>query len=447
MAAPFPGTGVPLEEHLARRRRLAEALGDDAMILAAGRPKVYSRDTEYRFRPDSDFYYVTGFPEPESVLVLRPGADAPATLFVRPRDPAAEVWTGRRAGPEGAVADWALDQAFPLAELDSKLPDLLDGAQRLHYAPWGDEELDAKVRGAIALLRGKERFGRRAPEALVDPGVLLHEMRLVKSDAEIAVLRRACEITAEGHVATMRACRPGLAEYQLQNVLEAFFLERGAPAPGFATIVGGGKNACILHYIENADELRPGELVLVDGGAEYGGYNGDVTRTYPVDGRFTRGQRALYDVVLRALEAGLEATGPGASIDGIHERTLRVLTEGLVDLGLVEGPVDEAVEQKRFERYFMHRTSHWLGMDVHDVGRYRREGVSRPLVPGMVITVEPGLYVPTDDDSAPSDLRGIGVRIEDDVLVTADGHENLTRPFAPVDPDEIERLVGRDAGR
>ncbi|GAB4225022.1 MAG: aminopeptidase P N-terminal domain-containing protein [Acidobacteriota bacterium] len=447
MAAPFPGTGVPLEEHLARRRRVLDALGDDAMILASGRPRIYSRDTEYRFRPASDFFYLTGFPEPEAVLVLRPAAAAPVTLFVRPRDPKAEVWTGRRAGPEGAVADYGVDAAFPVAELDERLADLIDGARRLHYEPWLDAELDARVRAALGQLRGKERFGRVAPEALVDPGALLHEMRLVKSEAELAVLRRACEITGTGHAAAMRACRPGLHEYQLQNVLESHFLDHGAPAPGFATIVGGGDNACILHYVENTDELRAGEMVLVDGGAEYGGYNGDVTRTYPVDGRFTPAQRSLYDIVLAALETGIEATRPGATIDGIHERTLRVLTEGLVDLGLVEGPVDEALSDRRFERYFMHRTSHWLGMDVHDVGRYRRDGASRPLVPGMVITVEPGLYIPADDESAPSDLRGTGVRLEDDVLVTADGRENLTRAHVPVAPQEVEGLVGRDARR
>ena len=447
MAAPFPGTGVPLEEHLARRRRVLDALGDDAMILAAGRPKVYSRDTEYRFRPESDFFYLTGFSEPEAVLVLRPSSATPVVLFVRPRDAKAEVWTGRRAGPEGAKADYGVDAAFTLSELDERLPDLIDGAARLHYEPWTDDALDRKVRAAIAALRGRERFGRCAPDTLVTPGVLLHEMRLVKSEAEIAVLRRACEITAEGHARAMRACRPGLREYQLQNVLESFFLERGAPFPGFATIVGGGDNACILHYIENTDALHAGDLVLVDGGAEYGGYNGDVTRTYPVSGRFSPAQRALYDIVLAALETGIEASSPGATIDGIHERALRVLTEGLIELGLVEGPVDAAVDEKRFERYYMHRTSHWLGMDVHDVGRYREAGSSRPLKPGMVITVEPGLYVPAGDETAPSDLRGVGVRIEDDILITADGHENLTRPFAPVAPEELEQLVGRDARR
>ncbi len=447
MSAPFPGTGVSQDEHAARRRAVMERMPHDVMILASGAPPTYSRDTEYRFRPNSDFFYLTGFPEPEAVLVLRPASETPVTIFVRPRDPDAEVWTGRRAGPEGALRDYGVDAAFTIDALDAELRRLIDGAEAIHLAVWEHPELDARIRREIAFLRGKERFGHRAPETIVNPGRILHAMRLVKSPAELDVLRRACAITGAGHRAGMARCKPGIAEYLIQAAVENAFIEGGAPVPGFATIVGAGDNGCILHYIENNDVVHAGELVLQDAGAEYGGYNGDVTRTFPANGRFTPAQRSVYDVVLRALEESLAACKPGATIDGIHHIALRVLTEGLIDLGLVEGPIDVALQEERFKRYYMHRTSHWLGMDVHDVGLYRQDGASRPLEPGMVFTVEPGLYIPPGDESAPSDLRGIGVRLEDDVVITKTGHENLTRAHVPVDPHEVEALVGKGAGR
>lgn len=446
MSAPYPGTGVPFEEHAARRERVLDALGDDVLILASSSPPTYSRDTDYRFRPDSDLFYLTGFPEPEAVLVMRPGRDKPVTLFVRPRDPDAEVWTGRRAGPDGAVREFGVDEAFVVDELGERLADLIDGAERLHFAPWESHGLDMRVRAALAHLRGKERFGRRAPQAIVHPGALLHEMRLVKSASELEVLREAARISAEGHRAGFARCAPGVMEYQVQGAIESRFIELGAPAPGYATIVGSGRNGCILHYIENDDEIRAGELVLVDAGAEFGGYNGDITRTFPSDGRFTPAQLSIYEIVRDALDLCLDACKPGASIDGIHAIALRRLTEGLVDLGLVEGPVDDALAEERFKRYFMHRTSHWLGMDVHDVGLYRQNDESRPLEPGMVFTVEPGLYVQENDEKAPSDLRGLAVRLEDDVVITGDGHENLTRDGVPVAPDEVAALVRAGGG-
>jgi Xaa-Pro aminopeptidase len=444
MSAPYPGTGVPAEHYAERRRRVLEALGRDAMILASGEPPTYSRDTEYRFRPDSDLYWLTGFTEPEAVLVLRPDADEPVTLFVRPRDPEAEVWTGRRAGPEGAKRDFGVDGAYVIDELDARLRDLVDGAERLHYLPWQRPHLDEKLRTAFGFLRAKERFGHRAPSALVDPGLLLHEMRLIKTPEEIEVLARAAEISARGHIAGMLRCRPGAMEYQVQAAIEGTFMEEGAPAPGFATIVGSGANGCILHYIENIDEIRAGELVLVDAGAEYGGYNGDITRTFPADGQFRPAQRQVYDIVLDTLERCLAAAKPGASIDGIHELSLRRLTEGLVELGLLEGSIDGLLDQEAYKKYFMHRTSHWLGADVHDVGRYRAENRSRPLEPGMVFTIEPGLYIPPDDEAAAPELRGVAVRIEDDVVITPDGHRNLTRTV-PVEADAVADLVTRDS--
>ncbi len=442
MAQPAPLPGVPLEEHARRRREVLARIEGDVMILPAGRPPTYSRDVEHRHRPDSDFLWLTGYPEPEAIAVLRPGAEAPFTLFVLPRDPAKETWTGRRLGPEGARERYGADAAFPLAEFAKRLPDLLDGAERLWYAPWRDPDLDRRVREALESLRGRERFGRRAPGVIADPGLLLHEMRLVKSPAELAVLEEACRVTAAGHLAGIARCRPGATERQVQAAIEEVFLERGAAGPGYPTIVGAGANGCILHYVENSAVIGENDLVLVDAGAELGGYNGDITRTFPASGRFLPAQRALYDLVLAAEQQAIDATRPGATIDGIHEGVLRTLSRGLVELGLLEGPWEQVFEEKRYERYFMHRTSHWLGMDVHDVGNYRADGVSRPLTPGMVLTIEPGLYVPPDDESVPAEFRGQAVRIEDDVVVTDEGCRVLTRDV-PVDPDALAELVGR----
>ncbi len=442
MARPADLPGLPPAEHARRRRQVLERIEGGVMILPAGRPPAYSRDVEHRHRPDSDFLWVTGYPEPEAIAVLRPDADNPYTLFVLPRDPAKETWTGRRLGPEGARERFGADAAFPLADFARMLPDLLDGAERLWYAPWRYPDLDRRVREALETLRGRERFGRRAPGILADPGLLLHELRLVKSPAELELLAEACRVSAAGHLAGIARCRPGVTERQVQAAIEQVFLDRGAVGPGYPTIVGAGANGCILHYVENSATIGEDDLVLVDAGAELGGYNGDITRTFPAGGRFLPAQRALYELVLAAEEEAIAATRPGATIDGIHEGVLRTLSRGLVELGLLEGPWEQVLEEKRYERYFMHRTSHWLGMDVHDVGNYREDGVSRPLVPGMVLTIEPGLYVPPDDESVPPEYRGQAVRIEDDVVVTGEGCRVLTRDV-PVDPDELAGLVGR----
>lgn len=436
--------GVGAAEHAARRQRVLERIEGGVMILPAGAPPVYSNDNDYRFRSHSDFFYLTGYPEPEALAVLRPGAEHPYTLFVRPRDPEMETWTGRRTGPEGAVDGYGADAAYTIDEFPDKLPGLLDEAEVLYYEPWADAALDGRIRSTLAALERKERFGLVAPRIIVRPAEILHEMRLIKTAAEVDVLARAAALSAEGHRAAMAACRPGMMEFELQGVLESRFLLGGAAGPGFSTIVGAGDNGCILHYIENNHRIEAGDLVLVDAGAEYGGYNGDITRTFPAWGAFDAAQRDLYQVVLGALEAGIAAARPGATIDGIHEQTLRMLTEGLISLGALEGSVDEALEAEAFKKYYMHRTSHWLGMDVHDVGRYRRSGGSRPLEPGMVFTIEPGLYLPAGDESLPTGLRGQAVRIEDDVVITEEGCTVLTRDV-PVDPDAVEALVGSEA--
>jgi len=430
--------------YAARRARLMELLGPRAALVLSSAPeRLRNGDTDYKFRQDSDILYLTGFVEPGTTLVLRPGhPETPFVLFVRPRDPAAETWTGRRAGVEGAVRDHGADAAFPAGELDAKLPELLAGVDELHF-PFGREPtLDATVSRALGRLRVAERRGRRAPTRLVDARLSVHELRLVKSPEEVAVQRRAAAITAEAHAAAMRAARPGVNEGEIEALIDYTFRRRGGTGPGYPTIVGGGVNATILHYVENNAPLVGGQLLLIDAGCEVDGYTADVTRTFPVGGRFGEAQRRLYEAVLETQLAAIEAVKPGATIDAIHEQVLVGLTRALVTLGLLKGTladVPKLVEDGAFKPFYMHRTSHWLGIDVHDVGFYSAEGVARPLVPGMVLTIEPGLYVAPDAD-VPPEYRGLGVRIEDDILVTASGHDNLTFE-TPKTVAEIETLT------
>jgi len=430
-------------EFAERRRRVLDALGDGVLLLASGNAPAYSRDVEHRFRVDSDFYYLTGMVEPGAVLVLRGGIEAPYRLFVRRRDPEREAWSGPRPGPEGAVAEFGADRADPVDELPTHLPDLLDGAATVHFAPWRNPGLDQAVRRALAELSGKEAQGRRPPQGIAFPGALLGEMRLVKSANEIEAIARAAEITAAGVRAGIARIRPGAFEYQVQASIEHAFREAGAAGPAFPTIVAAGPNACFLHYVANASPIAADDLVLIDAGAEYGLYAGDISRTVPACGRFTPEARALYDVVLAAEEAAIAAVRPGATLHDVHAAAVRALVEGMLELRLLVGTADELIETRAFRRYFMHRTSHWLGLDVHDVGHVHLAGRPRPLQPGMVFTVEPGLYVPADDEAAPPGLRGRGVRIEDDVVVTAEGARVLTRSL-PVEPEELATLVGRE---
>ncbi len=436
-AAPLPADA----ERAARRARVLDALGDGALILASGRASIYSHDVHARWRPDADFLYLTGLREPEAVLVLRPGAGAPFTLFVRPRVPEEEAWTGPRPGPEGAIADHGADAAYPLAELDARLPDLLDGAARLFHAPWKNPALDAAIHAALGRLAAKELFGRRAPRVLVDPATVLHEMRLVKSAFEIARLERAAAVTCAGQRAGLARVAPGVTEYQVQAAVEHAFLSAGAAGPGFETIAAAGANGCVLHYVSNRATIGAGDLVLLDAGAEVDDYNGDVTRTVPAAGRFTPAQRAVYEAVRETLEQLTEAVRPGATMGLVREQAARLLTARLVDLGLLAGSLDELVEEGTYKKYTLHGPSHWLGMDVHDVGAYREKGAFRPFVPGMVMTMEPGLYIAPGDESAPAEFRGLAVRIEDDLLVTEDGCRALTRDL-PVDADDVAALVG-----
>ncbi len=424
--------------HAERRRRFLETMGRNAVaILIGARPARRSADTDYPFRQDSDFHYLTGFDHPNAIAVLRTDGGPSLTLFVEPRDPEAETWTGYRPGVEGACRDYGADEAHAGHAFLEMLPKLLEGAGRVHHVLGRDAEIDAKLVATLEEFRLRSRRGIVPAETIVDPRAVLHEMRLFKEPGELDIMRQAAAITAEAHREAARVARGGSFEYELEAALGYTFRRRGATGPAYPSIVGGGRNATILHYVTNDQKLEDGSLVLIDAGCELRGYASDVTRTYPVGGSFQGPARAVYEVVLAAQEASLEAARPGATLPQVHEASVRVLTEGLVELGLLEGDPAELVAREAYRPYYMHQTSHWLGLDVHDVGNYSVDGEPRRLEPGMVFTVEPGLYVPADDAGAETRFRGIGVRIEDDVVVTAEGHENLTAAI-PKHPEDVE---------
>lgn len=427
-----------------RRARVLEILGDDAAMILPAAPELgVGRDLELRYQPDPELYYLTGCTEPEAVAVLCPAHEgAPFTLFVRPRDPEAERWTGARYGPERAKEVFAADAAFPLSELENRLPSMLQRVNTVYFRlGTGRDEVERLVREVLARARrGRQRSGR-GPQALVDPGKILDELRLIKDEHELGLLREAARITVSAFREAVRAIRPGAGEWQVEAALEGAFRWQGADGPAFPSIVGSGPNAVVLHYVENSRRLAAGELLLVDAGARYRLYNGDVSRTFPVSGTFTPVQRSVYDAVLAARDAAIAAVRPGATITDVHRAAVRVLVEALVEHGLLEGEVDALVEREEaYKPYFPHRTSHWLGLEVHDVGDYAVDDAPRPLRPGMVLTVEPGLYIPADCDVARSELRGVGIRIEDDVLVTETGSEVLTAEL-PAAAEAVEALV------
>ena len=412
-------------------------------ILPAAREATRSNDTEYRFRQDSDFYYLTGFSEPDAIAVVTPSREERYTLFVRPRDREKETWTGRRAGVEGAKEKFGADAAFPVEEFQVKLAELLDGARNLYYRLGnGNPELDLTIVRQIASMRNRGWRNVHPPQAVVDPGSILHEMRLFKTDEEVALMQRAADIAAEGHREAMRAARPGMKEYEIEALIEYVFRRSGASAPAYNSIVGGGANATILHYVNNDAELRDGDLLLIDAGAEYEGFASDITRTFPVNGHFTDAQRDIYQLVLDCQEQCIAMVAPGVTMDEMHRRSVEILTDGMVRLGLLKGDVKTLIEEEQYKKFYMHRLGHYLGLDVHDVGIYHSDGQPRPVEAGMVMTVEPGLYISEDAEDIPDKYRGIGVRIEDDVLVTREGHRVLTNK-APKRVEEIESLMSR----
>lgn len=429
------------EEYRARRDALIAQLPANAAVVLPGASLVTrSHDSEYTFRQNSDFYYLTGITEPDALLVLLPGHDAGQSIvFCQDRDPTMEAWTGRRLGARGVEAEHGIDQAFENADREAQLPALLEGRELL-YVPLDNPDALGIAEEAFSFAQVGLRRGRAPLKGWLDVSALIHAMRLIKSEAEIALLRHAAAISAQAHVRAMQASRPGLYEYQLQAELEHEFVWQGGSGPAYSTIVGGGANACVLHYIENRAALTNDSLVLIDAGAEFELYAGDITRTFPVNGRFSEAQRALYQVVLSAQESAVAAIKPGATLVDVHQNVVEDLTAGLIALGLLEGDVQARIDDESYRRFYLHSTSHWLGLDVHDVGSYRLdEKTPRPLVAGMVLTIEPGLYIP-DAEDVPSAYRGIGIRIEDNVVVTDEGYENLTAGV-PKGMADIEALM------
>ncbi|MBU3068434.1 Xaa-Pro aminopeptidase [Aestuariicella sp. G3-2] len=433
---------ISRQEFARRRKQLMAMMEPNSIaILPAAPEKVRSRDTEYNFRQDSDFYYLTGFVEPESVLVLIPGRDhGEFVLFCRERDREKETWNGYRAGPEGACERFGADDAFPIDDIDDILPGLIEGRERVYYAMGKDADFDHQVMVWVNAIRAQVRTGAIPPGEFLDLDHFLHDMRLYKSAAEVRVMKRAGEISGNAHARAMRSCKPGMYEYQLEAEIQHEFAMNGARFPAYNTIVGGGDNGCILHYVDNCDQLKDGDLVLIDAGCEYEYYAADITRTFPVNGKFSKEQKALYELTLKAQEATIAEIKPGNHWNAPHEASVRVITEGLVELGLLLGDVDKLIEDEAYKEFYMHRVAHWLGIDVHDVGDYRVGGEWRVLEPGMCMTVEPGIYVAPDNAGVDAKWRGIGIRIEDDVLITKDGCEILTGN-APKTVDEIEALM------
>lgn len=431
-------------EIFARRRdEVVSRLGNAAMVLPAAPVRYHTHDVGYRYRPDSELFYLTGFTEPGAVAVLRGQAEEDRfVLFVRERDEKAERWDGPRVGPDGAIEELGADDAYPRGELEERLPDLLKGSAGVYYRLGVDRTVQAPVEAALEHARARGARKGVGPRKVVDPGEILDDLRLVKDPEEIARIRRAAEITMEGFRSAARAMGPGAGEWEVEAALEATFRRQGALGPAFASIVASGPNACVLHYAANDRRIADGDLVLVDAGAEVDFYAGDVTRTLPASGRFTPEQRSVYEVVNEARRAAVDAARPGATTEELHTAALEVLVEGLIELGVLEGPAEERLEDESHKELFPHQTSHWLGLDTHDPGDYARAGEPRTLEPGMVLTVEPGLYFRKECELEGAEpYLGIGIRIEDDVLVTDEGREVLTAAL-PTDPDEVAELAG-----
>ncbi len=425
--------------HRSRRATLALGMKQGVAIIPTAPERIRNRDSHYPFRFDSYFHYLTGFPEPEAVLVIVAGEAPRALLFCREKDPEREIWDGFRHGPEAARERFGVDEAHPIAKLDELVPTLLENQPSLFCAIGAEAAWDARMTRWLNQVRERSRAGVSAPTEIRDVRTLLDEMRLRKGAEEIALMRRAAEIAAAAHVRAMRRVRPGMRENEIEAELLHEFRRQGAQAPSYSPIVAAGANACVLHYVQNDAPMQDGDLLLVDAGCEVEGYASDITRTFPVNGRFSPAQREIYELVLAAQRGALDAVAPGAAWDEPHEAAVRVLAQGFIDLGLVHGSLDQVLEAGDYKRFYMHRTGHWLGLDVHDAGDYKRAGKWRPLEPGMVLTVEPGCYI-RPADGVPERFWNIGVRIEDDVAVTAAGCEILTSG-APKEAAEIEALM------
>lgn len=432
---------IDRKEFARRRKQLMRIIGDDAICIVPAAPeRLRNNDSPYPYRQDSDFHYLTGFPEPDAVLALIPGrAHGEVVLFCRERDPEREAWDGARAGQEGAVSDFGMDDGFPIGDIDEILPGMIEGRSRVYYHFGRAAEFDVELIGWVNHVRGQVRRGARAPHEFVALGHILHDLRLYKTRDELRVMRRAAKIATEAHVRAMRVVRPGMNEHEVEAELLHTFRRHGA-VPSYEPIVGGGANGCVLHYRANNAVLKDGDLLLIDAGAEYQCYASDITRTFPINGKFSTEQRALYELVLAAQRAAIAQIRQGRPFGAYHAAAVRVITAGLIKLGLLKGSIDKNIREHTYRRFYMHKTGHWLGLDVHDVGDYRVDGQDRELEPGMVVTVEPGIYVAPDAKGVAAKWRGIGIRIEDDVVVTRDKPEVITAAV-PNDPDEIEALM------
>ena len=425
-----------------RRTRLAARMGRGLAIIPTAPERIRNRDSEYLYRFDSHFYYLTGFTEPDAVLVIVAGEQPKSILFCRERNPERELWDGFRHGPEGALQSFGLDQTAPIAALEEAAPGLLANQPSLHYAPGADPHWDTRIMGWINQVRAQARTGVSAPGEIHDVRAILDEMRLIKDSAELDIMRRAAAISAQAHLLAMRATRPGRNEYEIEAELLYGFRRGGAQFPAYWPIVAGGANSCVLHYRGNCAPLAAGDLLLIDAGCELDGYASDITRTFPVSGRFSGVQREIYELVLAAQAAAIARMAPGSPWNAPHDAAVQVIARGLTDLGLCHGSLDKTIETEDYKRFYMHRTSHWLGLDVHDVGEYKTGGQWRALEPGMTLTVEPGCYI-RPADNVPERFWNIGVRIEDDVLITSSGCEILTTA-TPKSIAEIESVVGND---
>lgn len=432
---------IPQSEYQRRRRQLMRMMEPGSIAIIPAAPvRIRNRDVEYPYRQDSDFLYLTGFSEPEAVAVLIPGRrQGQYVLFCRENDPVMETWHGRRAGQQGAMERYGADDSFPIGDIDDILPGMLEDRARVYYTMGRDPEFDQKLMGWVNRIREQTRSGHHPPHEYVSLEYLLHEMRLFKSAAEVRAMRRAAKVSVAAHIRAMQACRPGMREYQIEAEL-VYEFRRANTEPAYPPIVGGGANSCILHYTDNCDVLKDGDLLLIDAGAEYEGYACDITRTFPVNGRYSPAQRELYELVLEAQLAAIKKAVPGNHWDDPHMAAVKVLTKGLVELGILKGKPARLIKEGAYRRFYMHRTGHWLGLDVHDVGDYKLDEAWRLLEPGMVMTVEPGLYIPAGSKGVAKRWWNIGIRIEDDVLVTRDGNEVLTAAL-PKAPDEIEALM------
>jgi len=432
---------IQLKEYQRRRRQLMKTAAEGAIIIVAAAPeRIRNNDVYYSYRQDSDFLYLTGLQEAEAMLVMIPGKkDGLSILFCREKDPKREAWDGSMTGTSGAVEDLGMDQAYPFTEIANRLPGLLHDRERIYYDLGKDTQFDRQLISWLNTLRGKSRRGFHAPDEIIALDHMLHDMRLYKSRPELSAMRKSARIAAEAHCKAMTVCKPGMNEAEIHAELLHTFTRHQCET-SYPPIVGGGANACVLHYISNRDELHDGDLLLIDAGAEYDGYASDITRTFPVNGKFSAEQRALYEVVLAAQKEAISLVHTGEQWDDVHDAAVRVATEGMLDLGIIKGSLEQALDEETYQEYYVHNTGHWLGLDVHDVGDYQVDGHSRELEPGMVLTVEPGIYIRADADKVPKQWRGLGIRIEDDVVVTRDEPRILSSDV-PKTISEIEDLM------